>query len=274
MNAQAESYDSAARPPRALEELRDLYTSRALIKQLVSRNLKVRYKRSVLGVVWTLVNPAAMALVLVFVFSTLFKTYTPSYIAFLLPGLILWNFFAQTTSVITVEVAGGVDMWRRVRMPKTALALATTITSLINLAFAALPVAVILAVVHARPGLPMLTIVLTAILMAFFTLGLALAIAAIALYFPDVADLYQLVLPVLMFATPIIYPSSVLPPRLQALERFNPLATFVEAFRRPFAENSGPLTAEYQVMFVAAILMLGGGWWLFTRSADDVPYRS
>src|SRR5947207_7952603 len=129
-------YDSAARPSRALEELVELRAHGALIRALVERNVKVRYKRSALGFLWTMMNPMLMLVALSFVFTRAFAAYTPAYPAYLFPGLLLWNFFAQTTTMAGEEIAGGGDLWRRVRFPKSALAISTLLTGAVNLVLA------------------------------------------------------------------------------------------------------------------------------------------
>jgi len=117
-------YDSAARPPRAIEELRELANNLALVRALVERNLKVRYRRSALGFLWTMISPTVMLVALSAVFTRAFAAYAPTYPAYVFPGLLLWNFFAQTTTLAGEDIASGGELWRRVRFPKTALAMA------------------------------------------------------------------------------------------------------------------------------------------------------
>ena len=120
----------------SIEELLDVASSGPLLLALIARNLKVRYKRSVFGVLWTMAQPATVLLVLTLIFAQEFAPRASTYALYLAPGLILWHFFAQTTSIVIAEVASGVELWRRVRMPKTALAIATTSSGLLNLAMA------------------------------------------------------------------------------------------------------------------------------------------
>ena len=141
----AHEYDSASRPPRAVEELLDVTAHGPLVLALIARNIKVRYKRSVLGVAWTMAQPATMLLVLTLIFARTFAPDAPTYALYLAPGLILWHFFAQTTTIVIAEVAAGVELWRRVRIPKTALAIATTCTGLLNLVMATMPLLVLVA---------------------------------------------------------------------------------------------------------------------------------
>lgn len=269
----AQEYDSAARRGRAVEELLDVASNGQLLRALVARNVKVRYKRSVFGVAWTMVQPATMLLVLTAVFSHAFAPRASTYALYLAPGLILWHFFAQTTSIVIGEVAAGVELWRRVRMPKTALALATTCTGLLNLSMATLPLLLVLALARVHLGMALLTLPVTAIITATFALGMALAIAAVAIYFPDAADLYQMLLIPWMFITPVIYPRSILPPRVQWLVGLNPMALFVDAFRRPLADNTAASPVSFAVMTALALATLLLGWLVYTHCADDIPYR-
>ena len=239
----------------------------------MARNVKVRYKRSVFGVAWTMVQPATMLLVLTVIFSHAFAPRASTYALYLAPGLILWHFFAQTTSIVIAEVAAGVELWRRVRMPRTALAIATTLSGLLNLSLATLPLLLILALARVPLGAALLTLPATAIITATFALGLALAIAAVAIYFPDAADLYQMLLIPWMFITPVIYPRTILPPQVQRLVGLNPMALFVDAFRRPMADNAVASPTSFGIMIAIAAATLLFGWLVFTHCADDIPYR-
>jgi ABC-type polysaccharide/polyol phosphate export permease len=263
-------YDSAARRPRAIEELLDLLANVTLVRALVERNIKVRYKRSVFGFLWTMLNPAAMLVVLSLVFTRAFAAHTPAYPAFIFPGLLLWNFFAQTTMLVAAEVAGGIDLWRRIRVPKTALATASVLTGLINLLFALVPLVLLLAFLRRPVGPALLTIPITLALSTIFVLGASLLIGAVALAFPDVADIYAMLLPAMMFTAPIAYPAAILPGPLRRLLPLNPMTVFVEAFRAPLYANEAPSPAAFGLMTAIAFATFFAGWLLFTRSADDI----
>jgi ABC-2 type transport system permease protein len=270
----AREYDSAARPPRAVEELLDVTAHGPLVLALIVRNIKVRYKRSVFGIAWTMAQPVTMLVVLTLIFARAFAPSGRAYALYLAPGLILWHFFAQTTSVIIAEVAAGVELWRRVRIPKTALAIATTSSALLNLGMAAIPLLVLVAVARAPLGAALLTLPVTAGLTAVFALGLGLALAALAIYFPDTADLYQMLLIPWMFVTPVIYPRAIVPLAANRLVALNPMSWFVDAFRRPILDNASVSPAAFAWMLAIAAGTLLVGWFLFTRCADDILYRA
>jgi ABC-type polysaccharide/polyol phosphate export permease len=187
--------------------------------------------------------------------------------------LILWHFFAQTTSIVIAEVASGVELWRRVPMPKTALAIATTCSGLLNLGLAMLPLLLFVALARVPIGPALLTLPVVAIITAVFALGLGLGIAAAAIYFPDTAELYQMLLIPWMFITPVIYPRAILPAHVDRFVAWNPMALFVEAFRRPIYENAAASPAAFGLMIAIASATWLAGWLVFTRCADDIPYR-
>lgn len=139
----ASAYDSARRPPPAVEELQALWRYRDLVVQLVRRDLVARYKRSVLGIAWTMLNPLGMMLVLTLVFSHLFRT-VPAYPAYVLIGLMAWNFFAQSTVMAMRQLVWGGTLLQRIYMPRTTFAVSAVGTGLVNLVFAFIPLLVVL----------------------------------------------------------------------------------------------------------------------------------
>jgi len=271
--APAFDYDSAHRPPPFTREIVELVRYRDLVRHLVARNIKVRYKRSVLGVAWSILSPLLTMVVLSVVFSALFRTAAPNYPVYLLPGLLMWNFFAQTTSVMAAEIVGGADFWRRIYTPRTVFGVATVVTGLVHLALAMVPLAGLLVVYRAPLSLSLVVVPFAATCAAMFALGLGLVVSSLARYFADVVDLYQVVLTAWMYLTPVIYPRDIVPSRYQWLFSANPMTYVVESFRTPIYEHRFPSPNLLLADFAIAFVTLLAGWWLFTRTADDLPYK-
>jgi ABC-type polysaccharide/polyol phosphate export permease len=270
----APEYDSARLPHPMVREASELLRYRDLVRQLVTRNIKVRYKRSALGFVWSMLGPLLSMAALSLVFTQIFRPTTPQYPLYLFPGLLLWTFFAQTTSTIVAEVIGGVDLWRRIYTPRTVFAVATTVTGLIHLGLAMVPLILLMLVFGAPLTTALIAAPLAAICTAMFALGVGLAVASIAGYFADVGDLFQVLLGTWLYFTPVIYPRAILPERYHWVWDLNPMTHLVDAFRMPFYQHTaGPL----ELLLVT--LATGGatcaaGWWLFTHSADDLVRRT
>ncbi|HEX3110138.1 MAG TPA: ABC transporter permease [Thermoanaerobaculia bacterium] len=267
-------YDSANRRPAAIEEAIDLAHNVGLVSAFVVRDVKARYKRSVLGIAWSFAGPLLMMTVLTVAFSQAFAIHARAYPIFVLPGLLLWNFFAQTTIATTGEVAAGVDLWRRVRMPKSVPAISSVLTNLVHLAIAVAVLIPVLLILRTPIGWAAAEIPVVMILAALFTLGVAFLTSSVALYFPDLGHVWSVLLSAWMFLTPVIYPASILPARVQRFVNWNPMTRFVSAFREPLYEGRAVSLRDLLILFVIAFVSLAIGWIAFTRHADEIPYRA
>jgi ABC-type polysaccharide/polyol phosphate export permease len=273
LNSASPVYDSAQKVVPLVEEFKELVRYRDLLTQLIVRNIKTRYKRSVLGIFWTMLNPLLMMVVLTFVFSEVFKFSVKHYPSYALAGISLWNFFAQTTSGAMSELIWGGSLLRRIYIPRTIFACAALGTGLINLLLSLVPLVVIMIItgVPIRPSLVILPVPI--ILTAIFALGVALILSRVAAYFADVLEMYQILLTVWMYLTPVIYPKEIVPERFQWLLNFNPMYHLIEFFRAPL--HAGWFAAPKTVGIAAliSVLTLIFGWWYFSRKADELAYR-
>jgi ABC-2 type transport system permease protein len=212
--------------------------------------------------------------VLALVFSSIFSSAVPAYAVYLLPGLLLWNFFAQTTSIMAAEVVGGADFWKRIYMPRTVFGVSTVVTGLVHLALAMVPLAGLL-LVYRTPLGPSLVVVPVAVMsVAMFALGVGLVVSALARYFADIVDLYQVILTAWMYFTPVIYPREIVPERYRWLFDLNPMTNLVNNFRGPIYQHAFPSWHALLAGFSVAMVTMVAGWWLFTRTADDLPYQA
>lgn len=266
-------YDSDRRAPLMVEEFVQAIRYRDLIRQLVRRDVLTRYKRSLLGVAWTMLNPLGMMIVLAVVFSKLFHT-TRAYPVYVLSGIIAWTFMAQaTTSAMTQLTWGGV-LLHRIYLPRTTFAIASVGTGLVNLVLSLLPFAVVMVFTGTPLRPAVLILPVSILLLALFALGVGLLISSLAVYFPDVAEMYQIALLAWMYLTPIIYPESIVPAanRWWILD-LNPMYHLVQVFRQPFYEGTWPSIASLALSAVIALVALAIGWTVFTRRADEFAYR-
>jgi ABC-2 type transport system permease protein len=266
-------YDSARRGSPMTHELMELLRYRDLVYQLVARNIKVRYKRSALGVVWSMLSPLLTTVVLSVVFLTLFQPVTPNYPVYLLCGLLIWNFFVQTTSMMAAEMIGGTDLWKRIYTPRTVFAVATIVTGLVHLVLALVPLVALALFLRMPIGAAWLLAPFAMVCVALFALGVGLLLSVVSARFPDVVDLYQVIVGAWLYLTPVIYPREIVPDRFQWLLALNPMTWFVEGFRLPIHQNAVPPPRLLAMAFTLALISAVVGWWAFTRSADDFASR-
>jgi ABC-type polysaccharide/polyol phosphate export permease len=267
-------YDSAHRGPLAIEELKGIIKYRELIQQLIRRDLISRYKRSFLGVAWTMLNPLGTMLILTLVFSQLFHT-VQGYPIYVLSGLIAWTFFSQTTSASLNQYVWGGALLHRIYLPRTAFTMASLGTGLVNLMLSLVPLALIMVLIGSPFHLSLLFLPISIALLAVFTLGLGLLFSTLAIYFPDVVEMFQVALTAWMYLTPIIYPAEIIPEPFRTwLLKLNPMYYFVEIFRQPVQNGmipSGHLLITGSIIAVTTLLV---GWLVFTWKANELTYRT
>jgi len=267
-------YDSAKRGSPALEELRGILQYRDLVFQLVRRDVVTRYKRSVLGIAWTMLQPLGMMIVLSIVFSTLFNT-VRGYPTYILSGLIAWTFFSQTTNAIISHTVWGGELFRRIYLPRTSFAISSVGTGLVNIVLSLVPLFVIMLISGTSPHWSVLFLPFVLLLLAAFTLGIGLIISTLAVFFPDVSEMYQIVLLAWMYLTPIIYPEEIIPEAYRFwLFNLNPMYYLVKVFRMPLYDGVLP---DWKTLLVSAVISLSVlliGWFVYSRKADEFAYYS
>ncbi|MFN2176659.1 MAG: ABC transporter permease [Anaerolineales bacterium] len=267
-------YDSSKQANPALDELREILKYRHLVSQMVRRDIVTRYKRSFLGIAWTMLNPLATSIILVLVFSNVFGVSSPGYPVYILGGFIAWNFFSQTTNAAMVNLVWGGDLLRRIYIPRTIFAVSSIGTGLVNLALALVPLLAIVIVLGIPLTPALLFLPVSIICLALFSLGIGLFLSSLAIYFTDVAEMYQIILMAWFYLSPIIYTDELLPERLLALVKiFNPMYQLINMFRTPILLGQIPEISEILISGAWALVSILIGWMVFTRRADEFSYR-
>ncbi|MGZ7041372.1 MAG: ABC transporter permease [Thermoanaerobaculia bacterium] len=249
------------------EEWRDIVQHGHLLYNLVYRDLTVRYKRSVIGFFWTMLNPLLLMTIFVVIFSTLFRFALPHYETYFLSEYLPWTFFSQTTVTAMQSMSWNGALMKRVRVPKSIFALASTISGLVNLLLSYIPLLLIMAI----RGVPIRTAILflpvSFAILAIFTFGVSLALSAISVYFVDVREMYAVLLTGVMYMCPIIYPISIVPARFRQIIVMNPLMYVLQIVRDPIYNGRLPEARDLNVALFAAVLAFLIGWAVFRRLA-------
>jgi ABC-type polysaccharide/polyol phosphate export permease len=267
-------YDSARQGSAALEELKAIFNYRYLIVQFVRRDILTRYKRSSLGVAWTMLNPLGTMLILTIVFSRAFGGSQEGYAAYVLSGLIAWNFFAQSTNAATLHLVWGGSLLKKIYIPRTSFAVSATGTGLINLLLSLIPLLLVMLVIGVPIRWTIIFLPIPILLLAMFALGMGLLISTMAIYYADIAEMYQITLTAWMYLTPVIYSPEILPEvyRLWII-RLNPMYYLIELFRMPIYYGQVPDLSLVLISAGIAFFTLFAGWMFFTSKSDEFAYR-
>lgn len=268
-------YDSSRVGFAALDELKSVFNYRHLIIQLTRRDITTRYRRSVLGVAWTMLNPLGMMIVLTVAFSSIFRFDTEfSYAAYVLTGYLAWNFFAQTSNAAMANLVWGGSILRRIYIPRTSFALAAVGTGLVNICLSIVPLLLVMLVTGVPLTPSALFTPVAILLLAVFSLGVGLILSTIAVFFPDVSEMYQILLTAWMYLTPIIYPESVLPEQYRTLiTHINPMYYLLKVFRMPLYNGQLPAPTDILLATLIAVIALALGWYVFSKKSDELAYR-
>ncbi|MDJ0849061.1 MAG: ABC transporter permease [Myxococcota bacterium] len=247
---------------------RSLIYRRDLLRELVARDMKIRYKRSFLGVGWTLVNPLAQLLVFDFVFRVLFRADTPNFSAFLFIGIVSWSWFSSALLQGTSAILENRDLIRQPGFPSALLPNVTVASHLIHYLIT-LPIVFVLLLLNGiLPGTHVLWLPVLIALQYGLTLALAYLVASLHVSFRDTQYLLGIALMLGFFMTPILYTMSIVPETYLPLYEFNPMAHLIEAYRAVLLYGDAPdLDVLETLTWVTAAALLV--FYLYFRRASS-----
>jgi lipopolysaccharide transport system permease protein len=239
-----------------------------LLRQMVGRDVKLRYRGSFLGVAWSLLNPLAQLLVFSFVFRFVLPLNIPNYTSFLFIGLLVWNWFQSSLMGATTVIVDGRALIRRPGFPAAILPLVSVTTNLVHFLLA-LPILFLflwLTDIQTQPVILLLPFIMA--LQALFTLGLGFLVATFHVSFRDTQHLVGVFLFLLFYLTPIFYDVTIIPPQYLALYRLNPLLHLVEAYRAILLYGVWPPWPGLLGVALLTAVLLGLGLVIFRRASS------
>lgn len=244
-----------------------------LLYDLVSRDLKTKYRRSVLGLLWSVLNPLLMMLVLTAVFSKVMRIEVEGGFAlFYLTGYIMFNFVSESTNMSLSSVFHASGLIKKVYLPKYVFPLEKCIFSFVNMLFSLLAFVIVFVVFiftdGASPSFTMLLFPLPMLYLGIFCLGLSLILSAVFIFFRDIGHIWGVLMTLWMYASPIIYPISILPAYVQSLMRFNPLYHYITYFRNVMLYDTLPTLGDNIVCLMFAFAALAIGITVFRKAQN------
>jgi len=269
MSSALQVYDSDVKQTPIISQIKGVWEKRGLLKLLVSRDLTVRYKRSVIGIWWSLLNPLFTTAVMFWVFNTVFKARMPdgtAFLPYLLSGVLVMTLFNQGLTMAADSIATGAGVLTKVYVRPEIFALSATISSAINFLFGLIPLTLVLAISHKLPGWGFPLTILVLGCMTLFTTGLGLMLAIAYVNFDDSRSLIQIMLLALQYMTPVFYPLSVLGPHTRVVIEANPLTSYVSVFRDVFGNNYVASLNNWLMMGISSLVMFCLGFYIFQRA--------
>lgn len=240
-----------------------------LLYNLISRDIKVRYRKSFLGMLWTVLNPLLMMIVMTIVFSTLFKSDIENFPIYFLSGNLIFTMNSEITNNCTYAIIGNASLLKKVYIPKYLFPLAKAGSALVNLFFSLIAMLLVMLILKVpfRPTLLMLPV---PIFYAFlFSVGLGIFLSAVTVYFRDVAYFYSVLLVAWNYFTPVFYPVEILPDFARRLMQLNPLYHYIDYMRNLILYGVIPGLKENFVCLIMGVIMLAIGTYVFYKKQDN-----
>ncbi len=247
---------------------------KALIVQLVMRDIKTKYRRSVLGLLWTVLNPLLMMTVLSIVFSYFFSKYgnIENFPVYLLCGQVIFNFFNESTSIAMGSIIHSGELIKKVYVPKYLFPITKVMSSGVNLLASMIALVIVMVVTRARVTPTVMLAVFPLAYVLLFSVGVSLLLSAVAVSFRDLLHLYGVVTTAWMYLTPMIYPMEILenaPRWVVFIVNANPLTAFIKIFRCVVLEGvTAPAILHVQSLFWCLVSLVIGAL-VFRRAQDS-----
>jgi ABC-2 type transport system permease protein len=265
----SQNYDSSAKTRIFRDTFLALWGHRELIKILVKRDIAIRYKRSSLGLLWTLLNPLLTSLVLWFVFITIFSARLPDgtqFAPYLLAGVLTVTFFTQGFNQAADSIAQGAGILTKVYVPPQVLAFAGAISNAVNFLFGLVALAFISLITGDGIYLQApLTIIMMACMLMYVT-GLGLMVAILYIRYDDTRSIFGILISFMMYLSPIFYPKEILSEWMLTIVNANPLTSYLDVFRHVFSNTGTATINDWLYMGLSSILVFMLGIRVFTKA--------
>jgi len=253
--------------------LTELYSSRSVLSQLVSQQLILRYRRTLLGYLWTLINPLLMMSVMAVVFSTLFKADLKTFAVFLFAAMIPWNFFSSVVTQSGTAFINNEGLIKKIYLPKVIFPLSITFALLIDSLLSFLALFAIILAIGGTLSWSLLFLPISFALLFVFALGLGLIMSVATVFFRDLQHVILIAMQGLFFLTPILYKHDALTGNIAWLVGINPVTPFIALFRVPLIEAtlpSGPVLLQVVTISACAMAI---GLFVFLRQEKNIVFR-
>lgn len=239
-----------------------------LLKQLVDRDFRVKYKASALGMIWSFLNPLLTMMVYLFVFSTIFSNDTPNFPVYLMSGIVLFSYFSDATNLGMISIVGNSALITKVYMPKMIYPLSKVLSAAINLCISLIPLFLVMLMTGVTIHKSILLLPVVILFLLVFSFGVSLILATLNVFFRDTQFLWGVLLTMLNFLTPVFYPESIIPAQFLTVYHMNPLYQIVYFMRKIILDGVSPTPVTYLYCILSSGLVLLFGIWVFRKNQD------
>ncbi|MFN4299850.1 MAG: ABC transporter permease [Thermaurantimonas sp.] len=249
------------------ESVKELIRYKDLLYFMVIRGIKAKYAQSVLGISWAIIQPLFTTIVFTIIFGNLVKVSSNGmpYILFSFSGMVIWNYFSNTLTEASNSVVGNASMITKVYFPRIILPLSAAFSKLLDFLIGLAVLIGFLLYFRILPSANILWLPVIVLVMLLFSLGIGSFLSALAVQYRDVKHALSFLVQILMYACPVVYPSSVIPEKYQTIYALNPMVGVIEGFRAAFIPTLTFPYAQFGLGSLVAVLVFLGGTAYFNK---------
>ena len=236
------------------------------ITSLVSRDFKLKYRRSALGVLWSVLNPLLMMIVLSVVFSTFFKFSIENYPLYVILGNVMFALMADSTSGAMNSIIDSSSLIKKIRIEKLIFPLEKVLFQLVNFCISLIAVAAVMIFFQVMPHVSLLALPLLLLYVVLFSAGVGMALSALSVFFRDVCHLWGVIITAWTYATPLFYPVEILPEWAMPIMQYNPMYHYVTYFRDLILNGTVPGLQENLLCLGMAVVAFAIGLLIFKKT--------
>ena len=244
-----------------------------VIQELTGREIKRKYARSRLGIVWSVLNPLMMMTIMTLVFSYMFKRSIENFPLYYMTGSLFWHLFSEGTEHAMTALVDNKGLLLKAKLPRQIFVLSRMCTSLVNFGFSCVPYIPLLIIFQVKPSWTMLLFPLDVLLAFVFTMGVGYLLSILYAFFADIRYLYSVFLRILLYLTAVFYPVSSLPEALQKVVGLNPVYMSIYIARECMVYGRVPHYSAWLKLSLAALVSCTVGWVVFSRKQNDVMQK-
>lgn len=249
-------------------QLNNFNKYKGLLKQLVSRDLKTRYRRSFFGYLWTILNPLGMMVILTIVFSSVFRQGIENFPVYLMCGQLIFNFFSEASTSAMGGVLDNSSLISKVYVPKYLFPLARVCSSGVNLVFSLGALLIVILVTGFKLSWTALLMVFPILYVTIFAFGIGMILCTVVVFFRDMKHLYGVLVTAWMYLTPVFYPLSMLPDQVKAIVEKNPMTIFVQMFRDVVMYDKVPTLQAHLECIIISLVAVVLGMCIFKKNQN------
>lgn len=255
------------------EKIQNLYKYKDLFYELVKKDIKLKYKNSYLGILWSFLNPLLMMIVLTVIFSEVFKNNIDNFPVYVLTGRLIYSFFSEATNFAMASIQNNSQLIKKVYVPKYFFPLTRVCSSFLISLVSLVPIIIVMLLSGVEFSPLNLLIIVPLLLNLFISAGIGLIMATAAVFFRDLNHLYSIILMVIMYMTPIFYPAEIIPSKYHWIIELNPLYSILNMFRDVLMYNMMFSPVDLLISSFYAVIYFILGLVLFYKKQDKFIFH-